>query len=78
MVRRYLYVHHFGEPSGADDTRIKDVIKRHRGKCTGSGVFLPTGQRDLEFEVPRSQEKIILEKILGMGYDSVKIVDERN
>ncbi len=50
-----ITVYFFGGPGGMLDKAARHIFESHGGRNIGAGTFLPTGERDVEYDVPNDR-----------------------
>lgn len=63
-----IFAYHYGEPGGSEDEEVLKVFRCHDGRHIGTGVFLPTGERDVHYDVDDERAEQCALELLRCGY----------
>lgn len=62
-----ITVYFFGGAGDPLDKAAKHIFRDHGGNPVGSGTFLPTGERDVEYDVPENRVMACREALVKAG-----------
>jgi hypothetical protein len=57
-----------GGPGDEQDNHCRAIFEGHGGVLVGSGTWLPTGERDVEYVVPQGRLKACSAALEAAGY----------
>jgi hypothetical protein len=63
-----IFAYFTGSPGGKLDNQAHAIFKRHKGKFCGSGTFLDTNQRDVQYDVAEQNVKPCVEALKKNGF----------
>jgi hypothetical protein len=63
-----LTVYFFGEPGNMLDKIAHAIFKAHDGDCIGARTFVPTGERDVQYDVPNARRGSCIEILKQAGF----------
>lgn len=67
-----ISIRHFGQAGGAIDKSVHELMEEYGAEDRGSGIFLPTGERDMQFEVFEAEADEIIKKLKKLGVKANK------
>jgi hypothetical protein len=63
-----LTVYFFGEPGDMLYKIAHAIFKAHEGDCNGARRFLPTGEHDVQCDVPDARLRSCIESLKQVGF----------
>jgi hypothetical protein len=63
-----LTVYFFGEPGAMLDKVAHAIFKAHDGDCIGARTFVPTGERDVQYDVPGARLGSCIQVLKQTGF----------